>query len=413
MSAGDAAMASRLRRMQRLATGLLALMAIVFMLTSLWRDDYPWLTPVMIFAEAALIGGLADWFAVTALFRRPLGLPIPHTAIVPNRKNEIGQSLARFIAEHFLVRDVLAREVGRIDPGRSLGRWLAANAGSVTADLSRALRFVLADQQTSPLREAVSRGTGDMLRSVPTRQLLAALIDVLATGPHANHLIDSLVGFGREQLDRNREQIRGRIDERSPWWLPRFVDDEIFDQLVAELERILGEVGDDANHPAREELTTRLQGIKDAIADDAELSARGDALRDEFLAHPGVREFGRDVANRTQAWLISSLDNPDSELRQALERELGAIGQRLDDDTELAARLNHWLSEMIVYLVETYRDPISSVISTTVADWEPAATSRRIELHIGRDLQFIRINGTLVGGLVGLLLWLSWTLTIE
>jgi uncharacterized membrane-anchored protein YjiN (DUF445 family) len=414
VNGGEAGQARRLKHMQRLATGLLGLMAVVFVSTSIWRGSGPLLDLAWAFSEAALIGGLADWFAVTALFRHPLGLPIPHTAIVPNRKDEIGRSLARFVGDHFLVRTVLETELGRMSLARGFGNWLKkpANSASAASDLARGLRWALSNAESGPLREAVASSLGELARSMPTRQLLGALIDVLASGPHAAHLIDSIVAFGYVQLDRNKSRIRERIRERSPWWLPRFVDEEIFDQLVAELERILGEVGDNADHPARAAFSERLEGLRDSIANDPDFMRRTDALRNELLGHPAVVDFGRDVSRRAHSFLVKALDDPESELRRGLEHELGAIGRRLADDEPVAAELDAWLSEIMVYLVETYREPISSIISTTIEQWDASATSRRIELHIGRDLQFIRINGTLVGGLVGLLLYLSWTAAI-
>ena len=411
MNDGEAGLAGRLQQMRWLATALLALMAIIFVLTSLWRETWPLLNPVWAFSEAALIGGLADWFAVTALFRHPLGLPIPHTAIVPNRKNQIGRSLAHFVAEHFLVRSVLVTELNRLNLAQSFGKWLRQpeNARSVARDTSKAAQWMLTDSNSGPLRKAVTRSLGDLGRSLPTEQLLAALIEVLASGPHSDELIDSLVAYSHEQLARHQHLIRERIRERSPWWLPKFVDEEIFDQIVAELGRILSEVGEDTTHPARSALRERLTRLQEAVANDPEFIARSDALRNEFLRHPAVVGFGHDVSRHARAFLVTSFDDPDSDLRQGLEREFCSIGQKLAVDSTIASEFNAWLSEIIVYLVETYSEPISSIISTTIEQWDATATSRRIELHIGRDLQFIRINGTLVGGLVGVLLYLSWT----
>lgn len=399
--------------MQWLATALLALMAVVFVVTGIWRGTWPWLNLVWAFSEAALIGGLADWFAVTALFRHPLGIPIPHTAIVPNRKNQIGQSLARFVAEHFLVRSALESELDRLNLAKSFGQWLEkpANARSIGRDASRAAGWILSSSESGPLRSALAGTIRDLGHTLPTRDLLAALVEVLISGSHADELVDSLVGYGSEQLVRNKHLIRERIRERSPWWLPKFVDEEIFDQIVAELERMLAEVGEDAAHPARAALKERLGKLKDSIANDPGFLERSEALRAEFLHHPAVRNFGRDVWDRARSYLITSIDDPDSELRRAIERELSAAGHTLAEDPVVAGEINAWLKEIIVYFIETYSGEISSVISSTIAQWDADATSRRIELHIGRDLQFIRINGTLVGGLVGVVLYLSWSVT--
>ncbi|MDX1561583.1 MAG: DUF445 domain-containing protein [Gammaproteobacteria bacterium] len=410
----DAARAERLKRMQWLATGLLAAMAVVFVVTSFYRQELPWLNVVWAFSEAALIGGLADWFAVTALFRRPLGLPIPHTAIVPTRKNEIGRALANFIADHFMVRATLEAQLKRLNLAQSLGKWLAEprNASRLGRDASRAFRWLVKGNESSALRDAVKGGLTDLSRSIPTEQLIAALVDVFASGPHAQQLIDQLVVYGRDVLDRNKFLIRARIHEKSPWWLPRFVDEEIFDQLVGEIERVLDEIGDDAEHPARALLNQRLAELQASITDDPDFAAKGAALRDEFLRHPAVARFGRDVVDRTRNYVVAALEDPYSDLSLGLARELKIIGEALAADSPVAAELDAWLREATIYLVETYKEPISSVISTTIEQWDAAATSRRIELHIGRDLQFIRINGTLVGGLVGVILYLSWTTTI-
>jgi len=407
----EAGLAHRLQKMRWIATGLLALMAIVFVVTSFWRQDWPLLNPIWAFSEAALIGGLADWFAVTALFRHPLGLPIPHTAIVPNRKNQIGRSLASFVAEHFLVRSALEAELSRLNLAHSFGQWIAkpANAHSIARDSSRAVGWILSSAESGPLRAAITASLRDLGRSMPTQQLLAALVDVLTSGSHAEELVDSLVDYGREQLNSHKHLIRDRIRERSPWWLPKFVDEEIFDQIVTELERILGEASEDKEHPARAALRARLVKLKDSIANDPDFMARSEALRGDFLRHPAVASFGRDVWDRVRTYLIDSLNDADSDLRRGFERELSTAGQTLAQDSAIAEELNAWLTEIIVYLVETYSEQISSIISTTISRWDADATSRRIELHIGRDLQFIRINGTLVGGLVGVVLYLSWT----
>jgi uncharacterized membrane-anchored protein YjiN (DUF445 family) len=414
MSASEAALAGRLRRMQWLATGLVAAMALLFIAASVLRARYPGIGVVRAFAEAALIGGLADWFAVTALFRRPLGLPIPHTAIVPSRKNEIGRALARFVGEHFLVRDVVERHLDRIDLAERLGSWLGQerNARLLGRDLAVALDWLMRGIDSGNLREAVKDSLRKILQRIPPGSVVAAIVDVLASGNHAQGLVDQLVQFGRDQLDSNKAAIRERIRERSPWWLPKFVDEQIYDQLVSELERILSDVGDDPLHPARGQLNARLKAIKFSLGHDAELIARGETLRNELLDHPSVRAFAADVWSRARHFLHESLADDDSKLRAGLELELRSIGRTLTEDAVVRERLNHWLREMLIYVVENYRAPISEIISDTVEQWDAESTSRRIELQIGRDLQFIRINGTLVGGLVGVLLYFGWEVLI-
>jgi uncharacterized membrane-anchored protein YjiN (DUF445 family) len=410
MNAAEAALAARLCRMQRLATGLVALMAVAFVTTSFLRARYPYIDVIWAFSEAALIGGLADWFAVTALFRRPLGLPIPHTAIVPNRKNEIGRALARFVAEHFLARDVIERRLSGIDLAARLGAWMRDEqvAKRLGRDAATALDWLVRGVDSKELRLAAKDGVREVLRRIPPSALAGVLVDVLASGNHAQALVDQLVRFGRDQLERNKDRIRARVHDRSPWWLPRFVDEEIYDQLVGEVERILNDIGDDDAHPARRELNERLASLKHSLGDDPELVARSAALRDELLEHPAMRELANDVLARAQQFVHAALMDADSSVRMGLERQLATIGHVLEADAAVRERVNRWLYETILYVVVNYRAPLSEIISDTVEQWDAGLAARRIELHIGRDLQFIRINGTLVGGLVGVILYFGW-----
>jgi uncharacterized membrane-anchored protein YjiN (DUF445 family) len=393
--------------MRAFATALLAVMAVVFVGTTWFASPAPYLGAIRAFAEAALVGGLADWFAVTALFRRPLGLPIPHTAIVPARKNEIGRALARFIRDNFLVREAVARRLGRTNLAARLAGWLEEgnNAARVSRDLGAALAWALREDGGGELRGAL----GDTLRSafddVPVNRAVATLLEVLTTGERADLIIDQLVAFGRSELEKNRVMIRVRIHEQSPWWLPKFVDQEIFDKLVGGLEELLEAMAADAAHPARAEIKARLGSLQRALAADPELAAKSRALKDEVVAHPAVRSYALELWQRLRAELVAALADEASPLSQGLTREIGALGARLRADDKLSAELDEWLKELLLHVVDNYRDPLSEIVSETIESWDAAATSRRIELNIGTDLQFIRVNGTLVGGLVGLALY--------
>lgn len=410
MTATEVALARRLRHMKWFANGLLIGMAVLFVVTSLQMEAYPWLGYVAAFAEAGMIGALADWFAVTALFRRPLGLPIPHTAIVPTRKNEIGQALARFIRDHFLTGDAVQPRLLQADLAGRLGAWLARSdhAHLVSRDVGRALDWLLGAVDSAELRQSLRDSLQRALEKASVNAGLGVLLEVFASGNHAQALVDQLVQVGRKQLSANQETIRQRIKDRSPWWLPKFVDEEIFEQLIGELQRILDDIGDDPQHPARADLMRRLGDLRTALSEDPVVAERGQVLRDEFLRHPAVKAYLDELWQRIRSYLSDALNDPGSPIRVGLEQELRIIGRRLQEDSEVSERLNRWLRELITYLVETYRQPLSEIVSDTIDDWDPTATAERIELYIGRDLQFIRINGTLVGGLVGVLIYVVW-----
>ena len=407
---------SRLRRMRVIATSLLVAMAVALLVANALLARWPWLGAVRAFGEAALIGGLADWFAVTALFRRPLGLPIPHTAIVPTRKDDIGRALARFIRDNFLVREAIERRLDRADLAERLGAWLAKdeNAARVTRDLGAAFAWLLRASDGKELRNALGTSLRGALDAVPVgvglAALLEVLLDVLLSGEHAEKLIDKLVALARSQLESQRVLIRVRIHERSPWWLPKFVDQQIFDELVGGLEQILEAISRDPRHPARAEIAAALKSLRDSLASDPTLVERSRTLQSEVIDHPAIRAYAQDLWQRLDADLHAALQDPQSALRLGVEREIRAIGNALASDPAVAATLNAWLEQLLLYLVENYRDPLSEIVSETIEQWDPNATSRRIELAIGTDLQYIRLNGTLVGGLVGLLLYVGWRL---
>ncbi len=410
MTTVEAALERRLRHMQWFATGLLVGVAVLFVVTSFLMRAHPWLGVVAAFAEAGMIGALADWFAVSALFRRPLGLPIPHTAIVPARKNDIGQALARFIRDHFLVKDAVLPRLSRADLAGRLGAWLARedNSRLVSRDLGYALDWLIGAVDSAELRQSLRDNLHRALEQASVSAGLGVILDVFTSGDHGQALVDQLVEVGRNHLRSNEERIRARIKDRSPWWLPRFVDEEIYEQLVGELQRILDEIGDDPTHSARADFDRRLKDLREALRDDPVTIERGQILRDEFLRHPAVRQYLDDLWERIRSYLSDALNDSGSPIRVGLERELSIIGVSLQEDTVISERLNGWLRELITYLVETYRQPLSEIVSDTIEQWDTTATAERIELYIGRDLQFIRINGTLVGGLVGVLIYLVW-----
>jgi uncharacterized membrane-anchored protein YjiN (DUF445 family) len=394
--------------MRLFATALLFVMAVVYVGATWFASPTPYVGAIRAFAEAALVGGLADWFAVTALFRRPLGLPIPHTGVVPARKNEIGRALARFIRDHFLVREAVERRFRRANLAARLAGWLEEgdNAARVSRDVGLALAWALQeDGGGGDLRGALASTLRSAFDDVPVNRAVGTVLEVLTTGERADLIIDQLVAFGRSELEKNRVTIRVRIHEQSPWWLPKFVDQEIFDKIVGGLEELLGAMASDPQHPARAKIKERLKALQDALAADPELAAKSRALKDDIVAHPAVRSYALELWQRLRGELASELADGASPLTQGLTREIGALGTRLRSDVKLAAELDDWLKELLLHVVDNYRDPLSEIVSETIESWDAQATSQRIELNIGTDLQFIRVNGTLVGGLVGLALY--------
>lgn len=407
----DTLRAERLRRMKRVAGGLLLGMLGLYVVTGLGEEHWPWLGYVHAFAEAATVGALADWFAVTALFRHPLGLPIPHTAIIPRRKDDIGASLAGFVETHFLTADALAPRLRNADFAEAMGRWLATpgNADRLTQDLSVILGRVLASSDNRLLRDLVKSNLQRALSETRLTPTVGQLLDLLLLQDPDQTVINGLVGLARSQLDENRMQLRQHIGERTPWWLPNFVDEQIYRRMVAEIEEVLtGITASDTDTEARQRLRRTLEELVTSLKSDEALIERGEEIKHRLLKHPSLKRYLSGVVADVNRFLEEEAADPDSGMRRRIAESLAGAGDTLAANPGLRDELDSWFRDTLLYMVTRYRTNISSIISETIAGWDAGATARRIELHVGRDLQFIRINGTLVGGLVGLTLYTLW-----
>ncbi|MDH3647390.1 MAG: DUF445 domain-containing protein [Gammaproteobacteria bacterium] len=397
----------RLRRMKLVATGLLVLMAIVFVVAHLYILRWPVLGYVRAFAEASMVGALADWFAVTALFKHPLGIPIPHTAIIPRQKDRLGESLANFVRQNFLIPTALQPRLENTDFSRSISTWLSQtqNADKVASDIAGILRWLLGTVDSETLRDLVRRNLQHTLRDVTVTPLVGRVLDLLVNADHHQQLMDAAVSAARQHLTENRFAIRLKISTESPWWVPDFVDEEIYDKIVNEIEGMLDRIGTDESHAARIQFNLAAREVIESLKSDPDMISRGESLKDELLDHPVVQQYLADVWTHIAAYLREQSAQTDSELTQRISHALARVGETFRDDAKLNNELNRWVRDAIGYLVAQYRAGIASVISETVQAWDPSATSKRVELYVGRDLQFIRINGTLVGGFAGLAIY--------
>ena len=392
--------------MKSFATGLLVLATAVFVVTRSLEDGRPWVGYVRAFAEAAMVGALADWFAVTALFRHPLGLPIPHTAIIPNRKDQIGRSLGEFVQGEFLSRHVLVERLAGLGVSRRLGTWLtepgnAHRAGDGVADALRGALEVLDDRN---VQGALDHLVERRIRETEVAPLVARAIDVAVEGGHQQQILDSVLVSLRNFLDDNRTVLREKLARESPWWVPDPIDDRIFTKIFTGVQSFLREVADDSDHEVRHLLDARVVAFAERLRTDPALVARGEEWKEEVLANPDVRAWLASLWSEIKRTLIEASSDPHSELRVRLDAGLQRFGERLRTEPELQAKIDEWVERAVAHLAETYRREVAELISSTVERWDAEATSRKLELQVGRDLQFIRINGTLVGGLAGLVI---------
>ncbi len=398
-----------LRRAKLIALSMLGLAAVVF----LWaryagRSDSAssLVGYIGAAAEAAMVGALADWFAVTALFRHPLGLKIPHTAIVPRRKDQIGVALGGFVQQNFLAPDALKERVLVARPADTLVRWLEREGSGdlVSEQVCRAaaevVRIVDADEMGQHLEHAMV----DALRAVSAGPLLGDLVTVMLGDGRRDQVVDSVLGVVVRVLDGNRLALRNGFAERSPWWVPGSIDDRVFEKLFTGIIDLLNEVRHAPGHELRAELDRNIESLVTRLRSDPLMASKLDDLREEVLHDPRVRQWLTSVWGDVRSAVIQQSVDPASRLRTGVSGFVRRATKTLQNDEPLARRVDEWVASLVKTLAVDHGHQAAKLISSTVQRWDARDTSRRIELQIGRDLQFIRINGTIVGALVGVLI---------
>ena len=399
----DEARRRGLRQMRTVAVGLLLLAACVYAAT-LGRDGF-W-GFVNAGAEASMVGAIADWFAVTALFKHPLGLPIPHTALVPKRKDELGKGLEEFVGENFLQEDIIRERVAAATISARVGTWLA-RAGPRPARGRRGGRGGGDRARQGPRRPRRRPRHARPRAAVPRGADLAApgttLMEVLRDDLH-HGLVDLAVDELHSWLVDNPETFTRVLEERAPWWAPPKLNDAVTSRLHVQALAWLEDIRDDPHHRAREALDSMLGQLAHDLLNDEETVRRTEALKERLLEHPQVVTTAISLWKAMRSALLGSIRDPEGAVRQRLLAELSAFAEQLRDDAALRERLDRMAADLTVFAVERYGAEVTTVITSTIERWDGKEAARRIELHVGRDLQFIRINGTIVGGLVGVLI---------
>ncbi len=391
---------------KRRATALLAVSTVVFLALTIWGGRSTWVGYLQATAEASMVGGLADWFAVTALFRHPLGLPIPHTAIVVERKNSFGETLGDFIQESFLTPDTIAERVRVAGVVPRVADWVAdpVNAARVAghiADGAVALADLMRDDDVHDAIATIVRQRAD---AVPLAPLAGRGLQFLIADHRPDEVLDAAFRALDRYLDEHREELHRGLAEKAPWWLPGAVEDRIFERLVDGARLVLREMATDRRHSLRLQLESRLAQLASDLQTSPALAARGEQLKKQLLSQPELLEWTASLWLDVKAQLKAQAADPGSELRVRLAAGIAAAGEHLRDDPVLAAKAEDALETAVRYVAEHFHGEIASLVSGTIARWDADETSRRLELLLGSDLQYIRINGTVVGAAAGLVL---------
>ncbi len=393
-----------LRQMRAVALGLLVAAAVVYVLTRRQAGGWGYLNAT---AEASMVGALADWFAVTALFRRPLGLPIPHTALIPERKDALGKSLQDFVGANFLSESVVKEKLLLAELSARVGRWLTdpAHSTRLVAEAARLARDALGKTRDEDVVVLLKDVLIPRLLEEPLSPTLGHLLQEIVADKSHHPLVDLALSESASWLADNEETVSRVVATQAPWWSPHWVDDAVTRRIHKEALRFVREVRDDSDHPARRALDDLLTRLAGDLQHDRDTMDWAERLKQRLLSHAEVEHAITSIWQSLRRALVEAFGEPDGPLRRRAFDALTAFGRRLTTDRALRTRLDGLVADGGGYLVRTYGSELTAIISDTVNRWDGKEAADRIELHVGRDLQFIRINGTIVGGLAGLTIY--------
>jgi len=394
--------------MKAAATGLLVAMAALFLAMRALEPRYPWLGYVKAFAEAAMVGGLADWFAVTALFRHPLGLPIPHTAIIPRNKDRIGEALAAFLKENFLIASVVARRMRNIDLAGAAGRFLRAPEGEGTRirqGASRLIADIFEGLDDERLGGIVKSAISSRLKAMEVSPLLGhALASAINEDRHVP-MLEAAIRWTARTLDSNEPLIRQMVKKRANWALKLAgLDTKLADSIMDGLRKLTVEMSTDPTHPVRRKVEDALAQLANDLQTKAETRERVEAIKDELLANQSVSLWLDTLWQKGREAIIRAARNPDAAMAGKLGEVLQSMGTTLERDPRIRGAINQFARRAVAGMAASYGGSIVKLVSETVRGWDARTITARLEAAVGRDLQYIRINGTLVGGMVGVAL---------
>jgi uncharacterized membrane-anchored protein YjiN (DUF445 family) len=403
----------RLLRIKRVATLLFLAMVVLFVTSHLGRRVNPAWGWLEAFAEAAMVGALADWFAVVALFRRPFGLPIPHTAILPTRKDEIAATLGNFVVENFLNREVVRKRLDQLNLVALALGWVRGSASELASHLCRIFPRILESLDHEEMAGLIQLQLERQILALPLAPLGGRILEMLTAGGRHEALLDEVLQQAGRLLAEHYQSIKQSIESEVP--LPEHIlgislkalrepiVEWIADKLVAKVQSVLTDAGADREHPVRKRFRARVEQLVIDLKCSPEYAAKGEVLKRELLANPALRGYAAGIWSEIRRWLESAAQ-PGSRLQGRLETMIFDSATALQADPVFVEKINQWLRETLSDLIEKHRHGFGQMIEDRVSAWDPVEMSEKLELEVGADLQYIRINGTLIGGLVGLLI---------
>lgn len=403
LSPADQVRLRSLRRMKAVALGALLLATVIFGVGFWLQGTHEWAGYMRALGEGAMVGAIADWFAVTAIFRRPLGLPIPHTGIIPKRKDEIGRSLGEFVETNFLASDVVKDKLSRTEIARKAGQWAAVpeNAEKLVAEGSLVASAVLRALSDSDVQDLLASLAREHLIEPDWAPSAGGWLGTIVASEAHHGAVDMTVDSITNWLAANQKAFEGLISRRLPSWVPSLALRLIDEAAYREALKFARAIQDDKQHPARVAIDGYLARLADNLKNDPETQAKLEGAKSAVFDSPRVQALAAELWNTAKAGLLRSLAEPESGLRRRAVEAVQDIGARLERDAGLQRRVDTWVTDAATFLVDRYRHDIASIITDTIERWDPAETTEKIELMVGKDLQYIRLNGTIIGALAG------------
>ncbi|WP_010252599.1 DUF445 domain-containing protein [Myroides injenensis] len=406
---------AQLRKHKRIATGLFIIMVIVYfaMVYAIKHSPSAWMGYVKAFSEAAMVGALADWFAVTALFKHPMGLNIPHTNLIENSKNKIGDNLGDFVTDNFLTSENIRPYVEKVDLATIISNWLNQPSNQIILEneIATLAKNIIADLKDDTVVHFLSNKASEGIQSINIQSFVSqGLMYAIEKGEH-NRLIDVIVPKAQVYVEEHREDIYQAIVEKKPL-LALVGGKAVTAQLVNGINTFLSDIADNKNHKLRKEITLRLEMLAVEIEASEKWKLKFQEILSQFITQETIETYIRDFWNSTKATIIEQLDDNASILRNYIRKSLANIAIELQENNDLKTKINKWIQHTIYRLALKNTKEVGQLIRNTVDRWDGRELSDKLELEVGKDLQFIRINGTLVGGLVGLLIYITTHLII-
>jgi len=396
----------RLASARRRATLLLAGVTLVFVGVTAYGAHGTLLGFIQAGAEAAMVGGVADWFAVTAVFRHPLGIPIPHTAVLVQRKDSFAATLGQFVQENFLNADVLAGRLRAAGISRRLAAWLSAPANATRAAVhASSLVVTLAETlRDEDAQRVISAQLSRAVDTIDVAPLAGRVVRVMIAGGHHSELFNTILANADTYLDEHHEELRERFEAEAPRWVPGLIYGRVFDRMYAHLRGRLEGMANDPDDETRKQFEGWIAGLPDRLETDPAMRERGEHFKQEVLGSALLRDWSSMLWGRAKEGLRTQAADPESELHQRMTDAIEAAGHRLAQDPKLQERIERVVESAARALADQFHDELAGLVTNTIQRWDGEETSTQLELLLGRDLQFIRINGTVVGCAVGVAL---------